>query len=45
MVVERNIKNAVEETNKRWVNMEDIYLNKEKLKEIKEVVRELGVSL
>lgn len=42
-VVERNIKNAV--VSRRGDILQDIYLDKEKLNEISDTVKELGVSL
>lgn len=41
MVVERNIRNAADRSDV----MQDIYLDKEQLNEIKDTVEELGVSL
>lgn len=47
--VEKNLKNVVDNkrkfTTERSTYMEDIYLDRERLHEIKEMVKELGVSL
>ncbi len=43
MVAERNIRNAV--GNRRGDILQDIYLDKESLEEIKNMITELGVSL